>query len=197
MEWKEIIEETPIFDGAYSGVFDRVLRYPVSSLKEPPDTLKLSGIMATAWTDKSSEGVDNAIRKIIGIHKKIVIADPVPGICGSAQLCGILESIKPETIYTCVSMSNMLGVKSADLKPLARIINGNMPLLCQIGSDGKRWIYPKKIDSEKLDEIYRAILDFSLNFFRYTKDTSTELTISGDDASALYMQGASEIRNMI
>lgn len=72
-----------------------------------------------------------------------------------------------------------------------------MPLLCQIGTDGKKWIYPKKIDNEKLDKIYRAILDFSLDFFRYTKDTSSELTISGDDASALYMQGLSEIRNMI
>lgn len=197
LEWKEIIEETPIFDDAYSGVFDSVLRYPVSALKEPPDTLTLSGIMATAWTDKSSDGVDNAISKVIGKHKRIVIADSVPGICATSQLCSILERIKPETTYTCVTMSNMFGVKSADLKPLARIISGNMPLLCQIGADGKRWIYPKKIDSNKLDEIYRAILDFSLNFFKYTKDASAELTISGDDASALYMQGLHEIRNMI
>lgn len=197
LEWKEIIEETPIFDDAYSGVFDCVLRYPVSSLKAPPDTLTLSGIMATAWTDKSSDGVDNAIRKVIGKHKKIVIADPVPGICATSQLCGIVENTKPETIYTCVSMSNMLRQKNTDLKPLAKIMQGNMPLLCQIGTDGKKWIYPKKIDNEKLDKIYRAILDFSLDFFRYTKDTSSELTISGDDASALYMQGLSEIRNMI
>ncbi|MGN0490394.1 hypothetical protein [Ruminococcus sp.] len=197
LEWKEIIEETPIFDDAYSGVFDCVLRYPVSSLKAPPDTLTLSGIMATAWTDKSSDGVDNAIRKVIGKHKRIVIADPVPGICATSQLCGIVENTKPETIYTCVSMSNMLRQKNNDLKPLAKIMQGNMPLLCQIGTDGKKWIYPKKIDNEKLDKIYRAILDFSLDFFRYTKDTSSELTISGDDASALYMQGLSVIRNMI
>lgn len=197
LEWKEIIEETPIFDDAYSGVFDSVLRYPVSALKEPPDTLTLSGIMATAWTDKSSDGADNAISKVIGKHKRIVIADPVPGNCATSQLCSIVENIKPETTYTCVTMSNILGVKSADLKPLARIMQGNMPMLCQIGADGKRWIYSKKIDSNKLDEIYRAILDFSLFFFRYTKDTSAELTISGDDASALYMQGLSEIRNII
>lgn len=197
LEWKEIIEEAPIFDDAYSGVFDSVLRYPVSALKEPPDTLTLSGIMATAWTDKSSDGADNAISKVIGKHKRIVIADPVPGICATSQLCSILESIKPETTYTCVTMSNMLGQKSSDLKPLARIMQGNTPMLCQIGADGKRWIYPKKIDSEKLDEIHRAILDFSLNFFRYTKDTSAELTISGDDACVLYMQGLSAIRNMI
>lgn len=197
LEWKEIIEETPIFDDAYSGVFDSVLRYPVSALKKPPDTLTLSGIMATALTDKSSDGVDNAISKVIGKHKRIVIADPVPGTCGSAQLCSILESIKPETTYTCVTMSNMLGQKSSDLKPLARIIRGNMPLLCKIGADGRRWIYPKKIDSNKLSEIHRAILDFSLNFFKYTKDASAELTISGDDASALYMQGLPEIRNII
>ena len=153
--------------------------------------------MATAWTDKTSDGADNAIKKVIGKHKRIVIADPVPGICATSQLCRILESIKPETTYTCVTMSNMLGQKSSDLKPLARIMQGNMPLLCQIGTDGNRWIYPKKIDSNRLDEIHRAILDFSLNFFKYAKDTSSELTISGDDASALYMQGLEQICNMI
>ena len=197
LEWKEIIEETPIFDDAYSGVFDSVLRYPVSALKEPPDTLTLSGIMATAWTDKSSDGADNAISKVIGKHKKIVIADPVPGNCATSQLCSILESIKPETTYTCLTLSNMLRQKSNDLKPLARIMQGNMPLLCQIGTGGKKWIYPKKIDSNKLEEIYRAILDFSPDFFKYIKDTSAELTISGNDASALYMQGLSEIRKTI
>lgn len=195
--WKTIIEETPIFDDAYSGVFDSVLRYPVSTLKEPPDTLTLARIMATAWTDKSSDGVNNEIIKIIGTHKKAVIADPIPGNCGSSQLCNIIEEIKPDTIYNCITITNMLGQADCDLKPLARILTGNMPMLCQIGIDGKRWIYPKKTDSNKLGEIHRAIFDFSLSFFEYINNTSTLLTISGEDAAALYMQGLPQICNIL
>lgn len=70
-------------------------------------------------------------------------------------------------------------------------------MLCQIGIDGKRWIYPKKADSNKLGEIHRAIFDFSLSFFEYINNTSTLLTISGEDAAALYMQGLPQIRNIL
>ncbi len=196
-EWETIVNEMPVYDYAFSGVFDSLLRYSLTDIKGKQDKLMLARIMATAWIDKSSDGVNSAVSDLIGDNQSIIVADPVAGFCGSADFCNILKSVKPDTIYKCMTMSNYLCGNTEKLKPLANIVQGNKPLLCQIDNGEKKWVYPKKLNRQKLGEIYSAIYDFTKDFTEYTKNIDSEFYISGNDANALYLQGLEQINYCI
>ncbi|MCD8026490.1 MAG: hypothetical protein LUF33_06095 [Clostridiales bacterium] len=184
-KWAEIIEEMPVFDNAESGVFDPLLRYPVSESAQIQSPATFAQIMATAWKDKTSSGVNSAVERLVSGTDKVVIADPIAGNCSSAEFCGILESVSANTVYNCLTMSNYLDGRDTDLKPLARIMQGNKPLLYQIDGEDKKWIYQEKLSRSKLREIYNAIYDFADDFSDYINGCG-KYFISGKDACKLY-----------
>lgn len=195
-KWKTIVEETPIFDYAYMGVFDSALRYSIKETKNNGNANMLAAIMATAWVDKSFDGVCNAVKQLVDGKPHIVIADPTAGKCGCREFCSALETASGKTLYTCLNISNFLDGNTNELKPLAKIIQGNKPLLYQIDGSNKKWLYQKKLNTSTLSEIYSAINDFTDDFLHYLITSKQSYQISGTDAYLLYKQALKQIENL-
>ncbi|MGN0460907.1 MAG: hypothetical protein ACI4HZ_00520, partial [Ruminococcus sp.] len=123
--------------------------------------------------------------KITEKNRKIVIANPLPNNNSLSQICSIAKSIKSDVFFESITLCDKIGESSEELEVLANIITGNIPS-CKAGISG-----------DSLNDVHRAILDFSLHFCKYTNDADTDLTIPDDDAVRLYMQGFTNIRNLI
>lgn len=192
-DWQKIIDEYPVFNDAEYGVFDDKLRYPISKAKGNYTSLELARIMATAWIDKSSDGAENAVKQKLNGCELAVIADPVAGRLASSKFCSIMQKVSPKTIYKCFTINEFLKCDTEKLKALAVIMQGNKPMLCQINDDNKQWIYPKKLNVNKLSEIYRAIVDFADDFIDYFTQSGNIIDISGENCTELYLKGHAKI----
>lgn len=195
-EWRQVIGEVPIFKYVKLGVLDNLMRYPLSEIKNEISYDELAGILATAWIDKDSSGVSNAVNGIIGKSKFVVTADPLPQKCATKEFAKVLDQIDKNIVYNGLTMSNYLCGNSKELMPLAEIIQGNKPLLWKTDENGKHWIYSKKLNTTVLKEIYSAVFDFADDFKKYAEICNCKCEINGNDALSLYLSGIDRIKNI-
>lgn len=195
-EWRQVIDEVPIFKYVKLGVLDNLMRYPLSEIKNEIGCDELAGILATAWIDKDSSDVSNAVNEIIGKSKFVVTADPLPQKCATKEFAKVLDQIDKNIVYNGLTMSNYLCSNSKELMPLAEIIQGNKPLLWKTDENGKHWIYSKKLNTTVLKEIYSAVFDFADDFKKYAEIFDCKCEINGNDALSLYLSGIDRIKNI-
>lgn len=195
-EWRKIIPEMPIFRYAKLGVLDKLMRYPLSEINGKISDDELAKIMATAWIDKDSDGVENTVQAVINGSRIVVSVDPLPEKCASAEFAKVLSQIDKSIVYNGISMNNYLCADDNNVLALSEIIQGNKPLLWKIDKTEKHWVYSKKIDTAILKEIYTAVCDFANDYRDYSKVTNSKCKISGDDALSLYLSGIERIKNI-
>lgn len=182
--WVEIIKETPVFDYAYSGIFDSCMRYPIADTKK--STQMLARVMATAWKDKSSDYTNEVVLRLCRDADNITVVSPIPGKYAAFEFCQIINSVNKNASYTSYNISNYLNCSNERLKLLAEIIKGNDPYLAQIQKDKLSWVYSKKLSTTILQEIYSAVIDFAKDVYDYENRSGESVKISGSDASALF-----------
>lgn len=195
-EWRKIIPEMPVFKYAKLGVLDKLMRYPLSEIDGKISDDELAKIMATAWIDKDSDGVENTVQAVINGSRIVVSVDPLPEKCASEEFAKTIYRIDKSIVYNGISMNNYLCADDNNVLALSEIIQGNKPLLWKIDKTEKHWVYSKKIDTAILKEIYSAVCDFANDYRDYSKVTNSKCKISGDDALSLYLSGIERIKNI-
>ena len=178
------------------GVLDKLMRYPLSETNGKISDDELAKIMATAWIDKDSDGVENTVQTVINCSRIVVTVDPLPEKCASEEFAKTIYRIDKSIVYNGISMNNYLCADSNDILPLSEIIQGNKPLLWKIDKSEKHWVYSKKIDTAILKEIYTAVCDFANDFVKYSKITDCKCKINGEDALSLYLSGIERLKNI-
>ena len=195
-EWRKIIPEMPVFKYAKLGVLDKLMRYPLSEIDGKISDDELAKIMATAWIDKDSDGVENTVQAVINGSRIVVTVDPLPEKCASEEFAKTIYRIDKSIVYNGISMNNYLCADDNNVLALSEIIQGNKPLLWKIDNSEKHWVYSKKIDTAILKEIYTAVCDFANDFVKYSKITDCKCKISGEDALSLYLSGIERLKNI-
>ena len=186
----------PVFKYARLGVLDKLMRYPLSEINGKISDDELAKIMATAWIDKDSDGVENTVRAVINGSRIVVTVDPLPEKCASEEFAKTIYRIDKSIVYNGISMNNYLCADDKNVLPLSEIIQGNKPLLWKIDKSEKHWVYSKKINTAVLKEIYTAVCDFANDFVKYSKITDCKCKISGEDALSLYLSGIERLKNI-
>ena len=195
-EWRKIIPEMPVLKYAKLGVLDKLMRYPLSEIDGKISDDELAKIMATAWIDKDSDGVENTVQAVINGSRIVVTVDPLPEKCASEEFAKTIYRIDKSIVYNGISMNNYLCADDNNVLALSEIIQGNKPLLWKIDKSEKHWVYSKKIDTAILKEIYTAVCDFANDFVKYSKITDCKCKISGEDALSLYLSGIERLKNI-
>lgn len=141
---------------------------------------------ALTYAKKKSENtIINYVKDAIGVEKKLLIVDPMPGYNSINSFEGIINGINKDITLDKMSLSEYLLKDAKELNTLHRILQMDSPFLIGIYQDELSFVQPRFVNEAKKKTIYAALNDFCRNFATFYPKAAQEKMLKNEDINKI------------